>query len=160
MRRPPHPLILLPVACLLAVTLPFLRGLPGGMLLPDPLLLILFLAVPRHGWRPRRTSAWILCLGLLRAAVSAVSPFVAWAGYGLGVAMRQLGQRFLAEDRFPARLLHGALAALPAVLLDHFAAQRLGAPLGAGVSLARLALVALAWAAALAPPMRRREAQA
>jgi len=143
----------------LAVTLalPLLRSLPGGMALPDPLLLLLLVIVPREGGQLRRTVRWVAFFGLLRAAVSAVSPFVSWAGYGLGLAMRSLGHRSLSEDRFLTRFLLGVIAALPLGLLDHLAAARLHAPLSPGLTATRVLLVGLLWGVALAPPPLRKE---
>ncbi len=155
MRRAPRALVVVPAAVALVVALPLLRGLPGGMALPDPLLLLLFVAVPERPGQLRRATRYVALFGLLRASVSAVSPFVSWAGYGLGLATRHLAGRFLASDRFPARLLLGALAALPLVLLDHLAAVRLHAPLAAELSLMRAGLVGLLWAIFLAPPTLR-----
>ncbi|MBC8330029.1 MAG: hypothetical protein H8E31_14920 [Planctomycetes bacterium] len=157
MRRPPRIAVVLPAAVAVTVAMPLLRGLPGGMALPDPLLLLLLAAVPRRLGQVRRAAAWVFLFGLLRASVSAASPFASWAGYGLGLAMRSLAQRYLAEDRFLARLLLGVCAALPLGLLDHLVSARLFAPMAIELTLARMLLVGLLWAVAMAPPPMRRE---
>ncbi len=160
MRRAPHTAVVFPAALAVAVASPFLRSLPGGMALPDLFLLLLFAAVPARRGSLRRAVGWVLLFGLLRAAVSAASPFTAWAGYGLGLAARHLAGRQLSESRFLARLLLGCLAALPLAFLDHLESARLLVPLAPSVSILRVALVGLAWGLLLAPPALRRPSAA
>lgn len=151
--RGPRLRVLVPVAVLLAFATPALRALPGGLYLPDPWLLLLLLGVPVHASeRLGRPVFLVFLCGALRAAVSAVSPFVGWAGYGLALAVRRVAQRWLSEERVSTRFLLGIGIALPLAGLDAVAAARLGAALAPSVLLVRAAAVGLLWAVVLAPP--------
>jgi len=140
--------LVLPVALLLAVATPFLRTLPGGMVVPDPLLLLLLGVVPRRPTRLRGALVLVLVAGALRAAVSAVSPFAAWAGYGCGLLLRGWAQRLLSEERLAARFLLGFTAGGPLAFLDALASARIGVPLPWPSSLGRALLVGLLFALA------------
>lgn len=128
MRRGPRLRILLPVGVLLTLLAPLLRQLPGGALLPDVWLLLLLLAVPAtppESWR--RPIQLVLVFGILRSSVTALSPFVAWAGFGAGLLVRGALHRRLSEYRFVLRFLVGFCAAVPLAVLDRVAARDLGA---------------------------------
>ncbi|MGB0953803.1 MAG: hypothetical protein ACPG31_11295 [Planctomycetota bacterium] len=130
MRQGPRLRILLPVGVLLTLLAPLLRQLPGGALLPDVWLLLLLLAVPAtppDSWR--RPIQLVLVFGLLRSSVTALSPFVAWAGFGAGLLVRGALHRRLSEYRFLLRFLVGFCAALPLAILDRVVARDLGAHL-------------------------------
>lgn len=130
MRQSPRLRILLPVAVLLTLVAPLARQLPGGATLPDVWLVLLLLAVPAtppDSWR--RPIQLILLFGLLRSSVTALSPFVAWAGFGAGLLVRGALHRRLSEYRFVLRFLVGFSAAIPLALFDRIAARSLGAQL-------------------------------
>ena len=154
--RGPRLRILLPVALLLGLAMPAFRLPSWGMWIPDPWLLLLLAATP-YPWdgRWRRTVLLVGSFGLLRASVSAVSPFVGWAGYAMGLVMRNQFQRYLSDHSFLARCTTGMAAALPLVLLDHAAALRYGAAPETAVSVARVVWVGLIWSVAWAPPAWR-----
>jgi len=121
--------IILPVAVVLTIFSPLFRQLPGGAGLPDLWLLLLLLSVPvpaPDSWR--RPIQLVFILGLLRCSVSVISPFVTWAGLGAALFVRAALSRRLSEYRFILRLLTGFCAAIPLVLLDRLAAERLGTP--------------------------------
>lgn len=144
--------VLLPVALVLSVFTPALRVLPGGAWFPDPWLLLLLFAIPDP--QPddlRRCVLWVACFGLLRAAVSALSPLTCWAGLGLALAVRRETHRRLVDLHFLSRLMVGALAFLPQALLDSHGAHLVGGDLPAATLLLRAALGGLLWAAALRP---------
>lgn len=130
MRQGPRLRILLPVAVLLTLVAPLLRQLPGGAQFPDVWLVLLLLAVPAtppDSWR--RPVHLVLLFGLLRSSVTALSPFVAWAGFGAGLLVRGALHRRLSEYRFVLRFLVGFSAAIPLALLDRLAAREIGAEL-------------------------------
>lgn len=131
MRQGPRLRILLPVAVLLTLVAPLARQLPGGALLPDVWLVLLLLAVPAtppDSWR--RPIQMVVLFGILRSCVTALSPFVAWAGFGAGLLVRGALHRRLSEYRFVLRFLVGFCAAIPLAILDRVAARDLGAQLG------------------------------
>lgn len=120
--------ILIPVAILLTLLAPILRQLPGGAQFPDAWLVLLLLAVPVPApdfWR--RPIYLVLFLGILRSCVTALSPFTAWAGFGLALFVRETLSRRLSEYNLLLRLVTGFSAAVPLALLDRLAAQQLGA---------------------------------
>ena len=122
--------IVLPVAVVLTIFSPLLRQLPGGSGLPDLWLLMLLLAVPvpaPDSWR--RPLQLVFLFGLLRCSVSVVSPFVAWAGLGAALFVREAMTRRLNEYRFSLRFLTGVGSAVPLMVLDRLAAERLGTPI-------------------------------
>lgn len=122
--------IVLPVAIVLTIFSPLLRQLPGGAGLPDLWLIMLLLSVPvpaPDSWR--RPIQLVFVLGLLRCSVSVVSPFVAWAGLGAALFVREALARRLNEYRFVLRFLIGFCAAIPLMVLDRLVAERLGTPI-------------------------------
>ncbi len=128
--KTPRLRIILPVAVVLTIFSPLLRLLPGGGGLPDIWLLMLLLAVPvpaPDSWR--RPIQLVFILGLLRCSVSVVSPFVAWAGLGAALFVREALSRRLNEYRLSLRFLTGFCAAIPLVVLDRLVAERLGTPI-------------------------------
>lgn len=144
--------VLLPVALLMTLLAPALRALPGGMLFPDPWLLLLLFALPDpEPHSSRRSWRMVAVLGLLRAAVSAVSLWSCWAGLGLALALRREAHRRLVDLRFLARFLVGTAAGLPQAFLDAQAAQHLGLELSGTVLAVRAAAGGLLWAAATRP---------
>lgn len=124
--------ILIPVAILLTLLAPILRQIPGGSQLPDAWLVLLLLSVPvpaPDSWR--RPAHLVLLFGILRSSVTAISPFTAWAGFGLGLFVREILSRRLSEYNPLLRLVTGFSAAVPLALLDRLAAQQLGAEIPA-----------------------------
>jgi hypothetical protein len=144
--------VILPVAVLLTVVTPALRSLPGGDSLPDPWLLLLLSALPAlHGEHVRHAWRMVAVLGLLRASVSAVSPFSSWAGLASGLVVREQLHRRLSNEILLLRLLTGAAAAVPATFLDWLEAQRLGLDLAGSTLLLRIIWVG-AWMALIRRP--------
>lgn len=146
---------LLPVALLATLAAPALRGLPGGLWLPDLWLLLAFGAVPVPApfyWR--RAILFVLLLAFMRASVSSVSFLSSATGLGAALVARDLLHRHLSEHRMPLRLVAGLAAAALPTLLDARAAAALGAPLPAAVWLARASGVALFWTLSSAPARR------
>ena len=120
------------MAILLTVLAPALRTLPGGTFIPDPWLLLLLWAVPEPPpWSWRGPIKLVLLLGVLRASVSAVSPFPGWAGLAMAVALRHLLHRRVVDRHLYSRFAVGAVAAMPLALFDLRAALELGLPLRA-----------------------------
>ncbi|HEX9792552.1 MAG TPA: hypothetical protein VGC54_01070 [Planctomycetota bacterium] len=150
--RSPRWRILVPVALLATLLAPAMRAAPIGSLLPDPWLLLLIWAVPEplpFSWR--KAVFLVLLLGVLRAAVSAVSPFACWAGLGFGLVVRHGISRRVVDRAFVVRLGIGVAAALPQVVFDLRAAALLGADLATGPLLVRALALGVLWAAALSP---------
>ena len=158
MKGTPRWRFLLPTALLATLAAPALRALPGGVWLPDVWLLLALGAVPvpaPFAWR--RAIHFVLLLGILRASVSSISVFVSISGLGGALVAREMLHRRLSEVRPSLRFLVGACAAAVPTLLDARAASAAGAPLGAGILVARVAGVALFWTLVAAPLRRRRE---
>ena len=138
--------VLVPVALTLTLLSPALRGLEMGPFLPDPWLLILLLAVSTRSPSLRPAVRWAFALGLLRASVSAASPFSCWAGLGLGLLLRNRIEAQLSPLSPWVRFLVGAAAAVPLALLDSFGALALsGASLEPSVMGWRICLSGCAW---------------
>lgn len=122
--------ILIPVAILVTLLAPILRQLPGGAQLPDVWLVLLLLSIPvpaPDSWR--RSVHLVILFGILRSSVTAISPFTAWAGFGMALFVRETLARRLSEYNPLLRLVTGFSAAVPLALLDRLAAQQLGAEL-------------------------------
>lgn len=144
--------LLIPVAVLLTILAPALRGLPGGWWLPDPWLLLFLWMIPDPtGLSLGRPLFMIGVLGVLRASVSAVSPFATWAGLGMALGLRIRLQRLLVEARFSARFLVGAAAALPLVLFDQRQAQLMEEDLSWIPGTVQVIIVGMLWAVAQRP---------
>ena len=97
----------------------------------------------------------VLVLGVLRASVSAVSPWSCWAGLAAALFVRERVHRHLSEESFLLRFLVGALAALAPVLLDSLEAQRLGLERAWTESLLGVVWVGSFWAVVRRPGPRR-----
>ena len=118
------------MAVILTIFAPLIRQLPGGNSLPDLWLLMLLIAVPvpaPDSWR--RPIQLVFLFGLLRCSVSVVSPFVAWAGLGAALFVREALSRRLNEYRLILRFFTGFCAAIPLTVLDRLVADRLGTPI-------------------------------
>ncbi|MHC4824676.1 MAG: hypothetical protein ACYTEP_11770 [Planctomycetota bacterium] len=154
--RTPRLRVLLPVALFLTVTAPLLRQLPGGGQLPDVWLLLLLLSVPvpaPDSWR--RPAQLVFFLGFLRSRVTAISPFSAWAGFGMGLLVRDALSRRLSEYNPLLRLVTGFCAAVPLAVMDRLAAQNLGADLDPRDALLRCLYIGLVLAIFHRPQGRR-----
>jgi hypothetical protein len=144
--------VVLPVVLLLTVLTPALRSLPGGNALPDPWLLLMLSALPvLHGEHMRHALRMVLLFGLLRASVSAVSPFSSWAGLAGALVVREQLHRRLSNESFWLRLGTGAAAAIPATCLDWLEGQRLGLDMAGTTLLWRIIWVG-AWIALIRRP--------
>lgn len=122
--------ILIPVAILVTILAPILRQLPAGAQLPDVWLVLLLLSIPvpaPDSWR--RSGHLVILFGILRSSVTAISPFTAWAGFGMALFVRETLARRLSEYNPLLRLVTGFSAAVPLALFDRLAAQQLGAEL-------------------------------
>lgn len=151
--KPPRWFLVWPAALLLTVAAPALRAGQAGSWLPDPWLLLLLCAVPDpHEAVGGRPVFSVVLLGALRSCVTVASPFSAWAGLGLALAVRRELHRRLVELRFWARLATGTAAALPLALLDLRSADLAGGGAGAAAVLLRAAAAGCVWAAAFHPP--------
>lgn len=138
--------VLVPVALTLTLLSPSLRGMEMGPFLPDPWLILLLLAVSSRSPGLRPALGWAFALGLLRASVSAVSPFTCWAGLGLGLVIRNRIEAQLSPLNPSVRFLVGAAAAVPLALLDSVGAVALaGVPLEPSVLGWRIGLSGCAW---------------
>jgi hypothetical protein len=155
--KTPRLRIVLPVAVVLTIFAPLMRQLPGGAGLPDLWLLMLLLAVPvpaPDSWR--RPIQLVFVLGLLRCSVSVVSPFVAWAGLGAALFVRESLSRRLNEYRFILRFLTGFCAAIPLMVLDRLVAERLGTPIAPTDAWLRCLWVGILVALFTRPQLKRR----
>lgn len=145
--RQPRWRVLLPVAVLITVLAPALRSLPMGAALPDPWLLFTLFALPYfHGENFRRGVRFVALMGLLRASVSAASPFTSWAGLGAALVVRERAHRRFSDEHFFLRFVAGLCAAVPPTLLDMLDANRLGVQISWNVFAWRILWVGIAWA--------------
>lgn len=150
--KQPRLRLLIPVAFLLTLVAPGLRVLPGGEYLPDLWLLLFLWSMPDPTGLPlRKPIMLIVILGALRASVTALTPFSAWAGLSVALLLRVHLQRLLVDARFVARFLVGWVASLPLLFFDVQAAWRLGISPDLGVWLVRSLWVGFLWALALRP---------
>ncbi|HBF22657.1 MAG TPA: hypothetical protein DDW23_02460 [Planctomycetes bacterium] len=139
--------VLLPVALIITLVAPVLRGFNFGLFLPDFWLLLLLVAVPYRAQGIKGAFWWVFLLGLLRASVSAVSPFSSWAGLGFGLVVRGFVQSQLSSLSPLVRLLVGSVAAAPLTVLDSAVLAGLtGFPLSPSVMLWRIFLAGCVWA--------------
>lgn len=148
--------VLLPVAVVLTLLSPAFRQMAGGGAWPDLWLLLLLAAVPvpaPDSWR--RPTLLVLLFGLLRASVSAVSPFNAWAGLGAALFVREALSRRLNEYRLLLRFLIGFSCAIPLTVLDRLAAARFGNPIPLADAWWRCFWVGLALALFARPQLSR-----
>lgn len=148
--------VLLPVAVLVTVAAPVLQVLPGARWLPDFWLLLSLGAVPARASEPLRYSLQVVFLfGLLRASVSAVSPWSCWAGIATALLVRERLHRHVSEESFVLRFLVGAAAALGPAWLDRLEAARFGVGLSWIETASDLVWVGLFWAVVRRPGPRR-----
>jgi hypothetical protein len=145
--RQPRWRILIPVALLITILAPSLRSLPMGGALPDPWLLFTLFALPYfHGENYARGFRFVGLMGLLRASVSAASPFTSWAGLTVALIVRERAHRRFTDEHFVLRFAAGLMAAIPPTLLDLLDAQRLGVQIPWNSFGWRILWVGLAWA--------------
>ncbi len=145
--RQPRWRILIPVALLITILAPSLRSLPMGGALPDPWLLFTLFALPYfHGENYGRGFRFVAMMGLLRASVSAASPFTSWAGLTAALIVRERAHRRFTDEHFVLRFAAGLMAAIPPTLLDLLDAQRLGVQIAWNSFGWRILWVGLAWA--------------
>lgn len=154
--RQPRWRVLVPVALLITVLAPALRSLPMGESIPDPWLLFTLFALPYfHGENYRRGIRFVFLMGLLRASVSAASPFSCWVGLGLALVVRERAHRRFTDEHFMLRFAAGFLAAVPPTLLDLLDAQRLDLQISWNPFAWRILWVGIAWALLNRPGPRR-----
>jgi hypothetical protein len=97
----------------------------------------------------------VFFLGFLRSRVTAISPFSAWAGFGMGLLVRDALSRRLSEYNPLLRLVTGFCAAVPLAVMDRLAAQNLGADLDPRDALLRCLYIGLVLAIFHRPQGRR-----
>jgi hypothetical protein len=148
--------VLLPIALLLTVLAPAVRSLSGGEAVPDPWLILTLLALPMfHGEKIGTGIRFVFLMGLLRASVSAVSPFSSWAGLAGALIVREQVQRRLTDEHFVLRFVTGILSALLPTWLDALDASRLGVEIPWNSLNLRIFWVGLLWAMLKRPSSSR-----